>query len=336
MSQGTILLIDGYNKSLFKNLLENYLEKFPSNVKYVMIDIDNYVKYTSKKKDYYGSKGIKRKELIDQDSFIKEIQEYLNENQILFIFNTSRLIQQKILLDDDDEDDEDDDDDDGDDDDEDDDDDDGDDDDELDINDKRPKYVYIDQIQYIIDNKLDEDIESISIFLNKENKLFNMNLFLCTIRLNDINSFTNTFMPFGGYLAFNYLECLLIDSYYNDFIINHKLSFKKTFKFIIQTLNIKYDEKEMISMLNSILFKNKIKSISIILLVFIFHLLFYLPYYILIITKIKEKKINVKNKTFLYILLLFPVALLIIPSWMMLFIPEFINFMALYKLYKLK
>lgn len=317
-----IILIDGYNKSLFKNLLEKYLEKFPSNIKYIMIDINDYVQYTSKTKDYYGNKGIKRKELIDQDSFLKEIQEYLDKNQILFIFNTSRLIQKKFFFEDDD--------------DEEDDDEEDDDDDEdvsLNENDKTPEYIYIDQIQYIINYKFDNIS---STFLKKETKLFNMNSFLCAIRLNDTNTFTNTFMPFGGYLAFNYLECLLIDSYYNDFIISNKLSFKTTFKnIIIYKLGTKYDEKEMISMLNSILFKNKIKSISIILLVFIFHLLFYLPYYILIITKIKEKKINVKNKTFLYILLLFPVALLIIPSWMMLFIPEFINFMALYKLYKL-
>lgn len=312
-SKPEVYLFDGFNKSLFKNVLEIYLEKKNINIKdkIKIIDIDNYVKYTNKQSDFHFiAKTVDKKELIDQGAFINEIDEYLDDSNKIIIFNTSRLIQidKTINYTDDD-----------------------------DPPKEHARIIKMNQTEHILE---DLGMNNNSIFLEKENDLFKMNLTLCTLRLHDMNTFTNTFMPFGGYIFFNYLECLFIDKYYEDEAKSPEdknLKFKEAFKYTIENIfKEKYDEDMMISILNSYLFKKQIKSISFIILIIIFHLLFYLPYYILIISKIKNKKIKIKNKVFLYILLLFPVLLLIVPSWLLLFIPEFINFMALYKLYKMK
>lgn len=312
MTEPKVYLFDGFNKSLFKNVLEIYLEKKKINIKdkFKIIDIDNYVKYTNKQSDFHFiAKTVDKKELIDKGAFKEEINEYLYDNLTIIIFNTSRLIQIDKTIN------------------------------YTDDDDHKSKEIVIkmNQTEHIL---VDIEMNNDSIFLEKENDLFKMNLTLCTLRLHDMNTFTNTFMPFGGYIFFNYLECLFIDKYYEDaakYPEDKNLKFKEAFKYTIEDIfKESYDEDSMISILNSYLLKKQFKSISLIILIILFHLLFYLPYYILIILKIKEKKIKIKNKVFLYILLLFPVSLLIVPSWILLFIPEFINFMALYKLYKMK
>lgn len=311
MIEPKVYLFDGFNKSLFKNVLEIYLEKKKINIKdkFKIIDIDNYVKYTNKQSDFHFiAKTVDKKELIDEGAFKEEIEEYFNKYYTIIIFNTSRLIQIDKTINYTDE-----------------------------SNNDQAIIIKMNQTEHILE---DLGMNNDSIFLEKENDLFKMNLTLCTLRLHDMNTFTNTFMPFGGYIFFNYLECLFIDKYYEDEAKSPEdknFKFKEAFKYTIEYIfKESYDEDSMISILNSYLFKKQIKSISFIILIIIFHLLFYLPYYILIILKIKEKKIKIKNKVLLYILLLLPVSLLIVPSWLLLFIPEFINFMALYKLYKMK
>jgi hypothetical protein len=317
-----IILIDGYNKSLFYNVIKLYLKNFKSKFKYTFLDIHEFTQYTRNKSDLSNSFiSISKKELIDPSNFTEYIAKLTIENDIVFVVNVSRL----EIVDDKDQ--------------------------VLSLLTENfdKKYAYYDTstkkykmtsyvIKSMIKNFSKDPINVYYTYLKKENDLFTMNKFLCTTRINDINSFTNTFMPFGGYLIFNYLECLAIDNYYNTYVnyIHNQTSwssFKDLFKTILDILEVKYYEKQMVSILNSYLTKKQMISIGIILLVIITHIMFYIPYYLSIIRKIKNKKINKLNKIFLIILLLLPITLLIIPSWSIFFIPEIINFIALYKIY---
>lgn len=293
-----IFLIDGFNKSLFLNVFSIYLKKYKSEKKYTLIDIHDFTDYTPQKIDSSSNFiSISKKKLINPYKFINYVKNLYDNNKFdfIFIFNVSRLIFDHF---------------------------------EDTIYDE----VYFNLIHTFTKNNTNR------FFLKKENNLFTMNKFLCTIRINDINSFTNTFMPFGGYLLFNYLECLAIENYYNiqypifkEKSINY--TFENLFKFFLQHLNVPYNQKQMKSIITSYLIKIQTISIGIILLIIITHLMFYTPYYLFIIRKIKNNKINKQNKFFFIILLLLPITLLIIPSWSIFFIPEIINFMALYKIY---
>ena len=165
-----------------------------------------------------------------------------------------------------------------------------------------------------------------------------MNDFLCSIRLHNIDILTNTFVPLAGYFIFNYLNCKSIESYYKEDIyekttIYKKIKFINLLKKITSLLKIEYDEKLFKKILKTYLFKQKIKSFLLISLIIVIHFLFYLPYYVFFIKKFKNKKINFKNIFFIFLLLLLPISLFIIPSWCIFFIPQIINFMALHNLY---
>lgn len=294
------ILIDGYNKSIFYHVFKKYLKKNNNeNNQYGLIDIDDYFYYEPK----LATNFIPEK-IIDKYKINKKIRKYLeSETHIyIFIFNTSRLKK------------------------------------EIEFKDNNIKLDFIHYILLKIKDENKEDVIIEKYFLEKENNDFiSMNDFLCTIRIYDVQSFTNYFMPFGGFILFNYLECQEINKYYQNDIYQYfeKYQFEDLFSHFIQNkMNIHFDTSLMKSYVKSHLTNSKIRWISIILFIFVVRLVFYLPYYIFFIKKIKNKEIKIKNKLFLMIILLLPLSTFIIPTFCILFIPEIINIFCFIKLMK--
>ena len=296
------ILIDGYNKSVFYNAFKKYLKKKKKDIKednqYILIDIDNYFYYEPD----LASNFVPEK-IIDKYKFRKKILKCLNETpKYIFIFSTSRLKKEIQFKD----------------------------------NNIKIDFIYYTLLKIKDENK--EDVKIEQYFLEKENNDFiSMNDFLCTIRIYDIQSFTNYFMPFGGFILFNYLECQEINKYYQNDIYQtfDKYQFEDLFHhFIHSKINIHFDRSLMKYYVKSHLNNSKIRWIGIILMIFIIRLVFYLPYYIFFIKKIKNKQIKIKNKLFLIIILLLPLSTFIIPTFCILFIPEIINLFCFIKLMK--
>lgn len=297
------ILIDGYNKSLFYNVLKLYLKQKKNYKNYDMIDIDDYVYY-----EYIFKKNHLADKIIIENKFMEKMSFYINENNhnfdLIFIFNTSNIIRDKIFKP------------------------------------QNDNYeIKLDFVSYFFfeNQKNFDDIE----FFFLDNKLENyikMNQFLCTIRFNNIHSFHSTFMPFGGYIFFNYFECIKTKEFYNSNIYNNlnyqKENFISLFQKILRELEAEYDFNLLDNIVKSYTRRSHLYWFLIFFIILIIHIVFYLPYYIFFIHKIKNKEIKFKNKLYLLTLLLLPISTFIIPSYGMLFVPEIINIMCFIKLLK--
>lgn len=197
--------------------------------------------------------------------------------------------------------------------------------------------------QYFFENKILKNIfinnQVQYFFLKKKQDLFNLNLFNCTIRIT--NHLDDLFLySIASYMLYNYYRCENIQIYYDLHLKNNKIYQKNQFlyqdlfkKIIIDSGNT-YDENKMKKILNSYLLKKKIKYISYILIKIFIHIIFYSPSYVFGFYLIKKDKNYLQLSN--YKIFLIPTVPLLIPSYMILFIPEIYNFICLKKIIDLK